>query len=170
MELFMDLAQEILGLGLEPKHLNWLQVTVRGIIMFVAALVMVRLADKRFLARKTAFDAILGFLLASMLARAVNGSARIVPTVVGGFALVFLHRGIAVIASYSERFGTWVKGREEVLIKDGQIQESGMRKNNLTNKDLLEELRLEGQLNDPNGAQLAVMERSGEISVLPKKR
>ena len=34
---------------------------------------MVRLGDKRFLSKKTAFDAILGFILASMLARAVNG-------------------------------------------------------------------------------------------------
>ncbi len=43
--------------------------------MFAAALVMVRSGDKRFFARKSAFDVILGFMLASVLSRAINGSA-----------------------------------------------------------------------------------------------
>ena len=68
-------VRQFLGLGLEPKNLTFVQISVRGIIVFIAALIMVRLADRRFLAKLSAFDAILGFILASMLARAINGSA-----------------------------------------------------------------------------------------------
>ncbi len=46
----------------------------------VAALVMIRLGTKRSLAEKTAFDAVLLIVLASILARAVNGSAAFFPT------------------------------------------------------------------------------------------
>ena len=79
----MDLIngfKEILGIGLEPKDLTILQVCLRGVLVFFVAIVMVRMGDKRFLARMTAFDAILGFILASMLARAINGSAPLLPS------------------------------------------------------------------------------------------
>src|SRR5262245_12368099 len=36
---------------------------------------MIRCGDRRFLSQKSAFDAVLGFILPSMLARAVNGTA-----------------------------------------------------------------------------------------------
>jgi hypothetical protein len=69
----------LLGLGREAGALTFLQISLRGVVVFVAALVIVRCGDRRFLSQKTAFDAVLGFILASMLARAVNGTAGILP-------------------------------------------------------------------------------------------
>jgi len=103
---------DLLGLNLEGKDLNLVQICLRGFIVFV---VMVRVADRRFLAKLSAFDVILGFLLASMMARAVNGSAAFLPTLAGGFVLVFLHRAVAVIAYYSDSFGRLVKGARRLL-------------------------------------------------------
>lgn|SRR6516162_4794972 len=106
---------DLLGLNLEGKDLNLVQICLRGFIVFVVMLVMVRVADWRFLAKLSAFDVILGFLLASMTARAVNGSAAFLPTLAGGFVLVFLHRAVAVIAYYSDSFGRLVKGARRLL-------------------------------------------------------
>ena len=93
----LDLA---LGLGRDASSLTFFQISVRGIIVFIAALVIVRCGDRRFLSQKTAFDAVLGFILASMLARAVNGTAAFVPTLGGAFVLVLLHR---ILAYWSRR-------------------------------------------------------------------
>ena len=98
-----------LGIGLEPNDLTWAQVSLRGIIIFIAAVVMVRLADKRFMGKKAAFDVILGFILASMLSRGINGSAALFPTLVCGFVLVALHRVMAAIAFRCHGFGVLVK-------------------------------------------------------------
>ena len=68
-------VSQLLGLGHEPKDLTLLQIALRALIVFIATLIIVRLADKRFMARINALDAILTFVLGSMLARAVNGSA-----------------------------------------------------------------------------------------------
>lgn len=92
-----DLANA-LGLGREATELTFTQISLRGIIVFVAALAIVRCGDRRFLSQKTAFDAVLGFILASMLARAVNGTAAFFPTLGGGFVLVMLHRVLAYAA------------------------------------------------------------------------
>ena len=72
METYESFSR-LLGLGLEPKNLTFLQIALRAVLVFIISLAIVRVANKRFLAKMTAFDAILGFILASMLARAVNG-------------------------------------------------------------------------------------------------
>jgi uncharacterized membrane protein YcaP (DUF421 family) len=73
----------LLGLGREATALTFLQISLRGVIVFIATLIIVRCGDRRFLSQKTAFDAVLGFILASMLARAVNGTAAFFPTLGG---------------------------------------------------------------------------------------
>lgn len=166
----MNFWTELLGQGLEPKDLNFMQVSLRGIVVFIAAIVIVRLADKRFLSKMTALDAILGFILASMLARAVNGTAQLIPTIVGGFVLVLIHRLFCLIAMRSKLFGGLVKGHEDLLIKDGKVMEQSLRANHLSEADLLEELRQHGQAESPGEVKTAYIERSGKISVIPFKK
>ena len=156
----------MLGLSAESKDLTFPQIALRGIVVFVVALIMVRLGDRRFLSKKTAFDAILGFILASMLARAVNGSSAFFPTLGGGFVLIGLHRLLAYGARISTRFGFLVKGQFQPVIQDGQVLEQAMRKNNLTRHDLLEDLRLNGNVEVPEGVKAAYIERNGQISVV----
>ena len=75
MQTFWDFFGPLLGLGSEPKDLTFFQISLRGVIVFLATLIMVRLGHKRSLSRKTAFDAVLIVILASMISRAINGSA-----------------------------------------------------------------------------------------------
>lgn len=155
-----------LGLNSEPRDLTLLQIMLRGIVVFFSALIMVRISDKRFLARLTPLDAILGFILASMLARAVNGSASFFPTLGGGFILVFLHRLLSMLAFRWPLVGRLVKGKPSLLVKQGQIQWPAMRANHITEHDLQEELRLNGMVRGPGEVESATLERSGEISVI----
>jgi len=165
----MEAITQLLGIGVDARQLSVLQVCLRGIIVFAAGIVMLRCADKRFLSKMTALDAILGLILASMLARAINGSAPFLPTLVGGFVLVLLHRACCKVAAHWERFGGWVKGHADLLICNGQVNFDAMRANDLTERDLLEELRQHGHVKSPSEVDEAYIERSGEISVVPKK-
>ena len=157
-----------LGLGLQPKDLTFLQVSLRGIIVFIVALIMVRLANKRFLSKMTAFDAILGFILASMLARAVNGSAPFFPTLGGGFVLVGVHWVIAELSYRSDRFGNLVKGKPKTIVREGRLDRKMMASSKISEKDLLEEARLNGQVSRMEEIELATLERNGEVSVIPR--
>ncbi|SEL42820.1 Protein of unknown function [Halomonas daqiaonensis] len=61
--------------------------------------------------------------------------------------------------------GVLVKGHFQILIKDGEIQWENMKKNNISEMDLYEAIRMQG-----NGAQVedivtAYYERSGDISI-----
>ena len=166
----MEVLKNVLGLGFQPNQLTIWQVILRGFIVFVAAIVMVRIADKRFLSRMSALDVILGFMLASALSRAINGSAPFFETLGLGFFLVLLHKGLAWAAFRSHKFGELVKGREDLLIENGKRQLAALRANHITERDLVEELRQEGNLSSPEDVKLAYLERSGKISVVRAKK
>src|ERR1043166_3637411 len=126
MNTFSQLLHTLLGLGTEPRDLTFLQVSVRGVIVFIATLIMVRLGSKRSLAEKTAFDAVLIVIIGSMLARVINGSEAFFPTLGTGFVLVFLHRLLGIAAYYSHTFGILLKGQPTVLVQDGKLQRKSM--------------------------------------------
>src|SRR5437660_12460842 len=101
MNAFYDFVSPLLGLGTEPKDLTFIQISLRGVIVFLITLVMVRLSSKRSLAEKTAFDAILLVILASVLSRAINGSVGFFTSIGASFVLFLLHRFFCSVALLS---------------------------------------------------------------------
>src|SRR5881396_2262936 len=168
MNAFQNLLETLLGLSAEPKDLTFVQVSLRGIIVFLATLIMVRLGHKRSLAHKTPFDAILLLILASVLSRAINGSAAFFATLGGGVVLVVLHRLFAYLAFYSHGFGILVKGKPDVIVRDGECDFRMMRRNHVSVHDLDEDMRLSAHTDELSKIKLARVERSGDISFIKK--
>jgi uncharacterized membrane protein YcaP (DUF421 family) len=166
MNTFSELLQTLLGMSTQPKELTFVQVSVRGVVVFIATLVMVRLSSKRSLAEKTAFDAVLVVIIGSMLSRAINGSAAFLPTLGSGFVLVLLHRLFGVTAYYSHAFGILLKGKPAVLVQNGTLQHKNMLWNHISEHDLQEDMRLEAKTEDLSKIKTARVERSGDISFI----
>jgi uncharacterized membrane protein YcaP (DUF421 family) len=164
MNTFSQLLHMLLGIGTEPRDLTFLQVSLRGVIVFIATLIMMRLGSKRSLAEKTAFDAVLIVIIGSMLARAINGSEAFFPTLGAGFVLVLVHRLFGVAAYYSHAFGILVKGQPVVLVQDGRVQQKNMLREHISKHDLEEDMRLDAATGDISKIRVARLERSGDIS------
>ena len=167
--LVLETLHKWLGLNVEPRDLTFAQISLRGAIVFIVALIMLRVADRRFLAKLSAFDALLGFVLASMLARAINGSASFFPTLAGGFILVGLHRLLGWVAFRYPPFEKLIKGSASTLVRGGKPVAAAMKSNQISRSDLMEEMRLNGEVGDLNEVKTATLERNGEISVIPQK-
>jgi uncharacterized membrane protein YcaP (DUF421 family) len=170
MSTLLAHLEALLGLGREAAGLTFLQISLRGVLVFATTLVIVRCGDRRFLCQKTAFDAVLGFILASMLARAVNGTAAFFPTLGSGFVLVILHRVLAYWSRRSHAVGLLIKGRSDVIVRDGALDEAAARRNRLSEHDVLEDLRLNGNVGEIRDVLLAVLERNGHVSVVRRGR
>jgi uncharacterized membrane protein YcaP (DUF421 family) len=163
-----DFLGPLLGLGLDPKSLTFVQMSLRGVLVFLAGLVMVRMSSKRSLAEKTAFDAVLLVILASVLSRAINGSAGFYNSIGASFVLVLLHRFFAWIACRSHIFGRLIKGSPAIIIADGKPDQRAMRRNLISTHDLEEDLRLRANQEDFSKVREARVERSGDISFIKK--
>ena len=166
MNTSSQFIEVLLGLRVEPKDLTFLQIALRGVIVFVATLVMVRLSSKRSLARKTAFDAVLLIIIASVLARAINGSAPFFATIGTGFVLVLLHKLFGIAAYYSHGLGILIKGKPVVLVRDGKLQRRSMGLNQISEHDLDEDMRLDAATEELSSIRIARLERSGDISFI----
>src|SRR5213596_2585924 len=168
MNALWNSFETILGLSVEPKNLTFVQISLRGIIVFVAALAMVRIGHKRSLSHKTPFDAVLLVILASVLSRAINGSSAFFATIGGSVVLVLLHRLFAHMAYYSHAFGILVKGRPDIIVRDGQCDFRMMLRNHISTHDLEEDMRLDAHIDDLSKVRVARVERSGDISFIKK--
>jgi uncharacterized membrane protein YcaP (DUF421 family) len=166
MDNFWNFLTWLLGLGIEPKELAFFQICLRGFIVFAASLLMLRWGDRRALAQKTAFDTLLIVLLASVLSRAINGSAAFFSTIAASFVMVLLHRGLAQLCCWSHPIGKWVKGQPYVLVQDGRYQTSTMRKKSVSQHDVEEDMRLSAQVEDVAEVKTARLERSGDLSFI----
>src|SRR3982751_1497452 len=119
VEQFTAVFSTALGLGLEPKELTFVHITLRGLLVLVATLAIMRIGHKRSLARKTAFDAVLLVIVASVLSRAINGSASFFPTLGGSLVIVAFHRLLGFAAYRWHFFGTLIKGVPEIVVLNG---------------------------------------------------
>jgi len=168
MNAFWNSFEILIGLGVEPKDLTFIQISLRGIIVFLVTLTAVRIGHKRSLSRKTPFDAVLLVILAAVLSRAINGSAAFFATLGGGVVLVLLHRLFAYLAFYSHGFGILVKGHPDTIVRDGQCDFRVMRRNHVSMHDLEEDMRLSAHTDDLSRIRVARVERSGDISFIKK--
>lgn len=168
MKAFYDFVGPLLGLGAEPKDLTFLQISTRGVIVFAFTLLIVRLSDKRSLSKKSAFDAALLIILASVLARAINGSASFFATLGGSAVLVALHRILAYLSCRFPRFRLLIKGRPNEIVRDGKFIRPNMRRDQVADEDVHEDLRLDAKTEEISDIQVARLECSGDISFIKK--
>lgn len=168
MHDLLALLSSGLGLEIPSQTLTVPQVALRGVVVYLAGVTMVRLAPRRFMGRHTPFDLILGIILGAVLARAINGSAALLPTLVAGFLLVFLDRAMAAATFRWQRFRTWVEGERLLLVHEGRVRPAGLRRSHLSPEGLRAALRTRGRVREPEDVAEAWIERSGEVSVIPR--
>lgn len=165
-----DLLRSLFGAAPLHEGITTLHMAGRALIVYLAGLALVRVGKNRLLGRTTAFDIILAFLLGSLLSRAINGGAPMAGTLVAAAVLVALHWIVALVAVRSQRFDWLLKGRRIELVRDGEVDRAGLRRAEISRQDLMEALRLQAGLADPDEVAMACLERNGEISVVARRR
>lgn len=154
-----------LGAGVDPKDFTLSQLLLRALIVFTTMYLMIRIAGRRFMAQKNASDVVFAFLVASMLARAINGSASFWPNIALGLIVALTYRFVAWAACRFSLLGQLLKGNPVKVVVDGKVQPDALRRHHVSMHDLEEDMRLNGNVGDTSVVKLARLERSGDISV-----
>jgi uncharacterized membrane protein YcaP (DUF421 family) len=163
-----EFFQSVLGVGLNSKDIDVLQMALRAVIIYVVTICVVRMGKKRFMGGATVFDVILGIIVGSLASRAITGNAPLLPTTGAIAVIVGLHWMFSAIAVRSRSFGNLIKGTSDVIIRDGQIDHGRLRKAHMSGGDLEEELRSTG-VDDVRDVLEGRLEPSGKFSVIKKK-
>ena len=155
---------ELFRFGVSP-----LEIVVRGTLVFWFVFALLRLAGRRDFGSLGAADLLLLVLIADA---AQNGMAGDYTSVAEGMVLVatLVFWSVAIDLSCYFLPGTtrWLKPDRVCLVRDGVIQRRGMRREYVTQEELMSELRLKG-IEDLAEVRRAYIESSGDISVLRRK-
>jgi uncharacterized membrane protein YcaP (DUF421 family) len=161
----MSLIHMLFG---EGHDLNSLQMVCRSVLSFILTLVLIRLAGIRTFGKRSAFDNVIIIMLGSIFSRVVVGASPFLPTSLGCLAFVLVHRLLGWLSFRSDWLGRLVKGTKVSLFADGRRNEANMRKAAVSEKDLMESVRLRINSDDLQQVKEVIIERSGDISVIRK--
>ena len=88
------MISDVFGIGVAPANMLFRQITCRAIVVYVAALAMVRTADER-ISERSVLNLLLILVLGFVLAHAISASPRFFPPLALCFAIILLHRVFA---------------------------------------------------------------------------
>lgn len=141
---------------------------VRSVILFVAAVVAMRLMGKREVGQLQPYELVVVIMIAELAATPIGDvGSPLLYGILPMAALIICHGVISWLCMVSGKFRTLMCGQPTVLIRNGVICEKQMRHVGVTLSDLMEDLRTGGVL-DPSEVGTAVLETGGQVNVFPK--
>jgi uncharacterized membrane protein YcaP (DUF421 family) len=161
----MDTLIKIFG---EGKDLTAWQMSSRGIVVFIIALLLIRISGRRSFGIRTPLDNIIIILLGAVLSRAVVGASPFVPVIVACFVIVTFHRCIGWLIANSKVIGKLVESDKIVLYEKGKYIPKHLKRVQLTEEDVMQGVRKSALTEDLNEIKQIYIERNGEISAIKK--
>lgn len=140
-------------------------VVVATVLVYVAVVVLTRLAGPRSLAKMSSFDFAATVAVGSTLSSTATGS---VPLAAGAAALAVLFGLQALVGALRRRgaLGGAVDNRPLLLLAHGQVLDDALAQARISRSELWSQLRASGvrRLGDVHAV---VLETTGDLSVLP---
>ena len=140
---------------------------VRTIILYFFIMAGMRLMGKRQIGEREPSELVLTMMISDLAAVPMQDFG--IPLLFGLvpiLTLLALSLLLSQISLRSIRFRALICGTPTVLIREGVLQQSAMRKNRYTLDELLEELREQG-FTCVEDVKYAVLENSGQLTVFP---
>jgi uncharacterized membrane protein YcaP (DUF421 family) len=148
---------------------SWQERAVRAVAVYVFLLLAIRIFGRRELGQLTAFDIIVLLTLSNILQNSMIGNDNSVTGgMIGAGVLLSANLLLAFVVSRRPSVERVVEGEPKILIHDGKIQLHAVRREMLTEQDLLAAVHREG-VESFEDVHLAISEPNGMISVIPKK-
>lgn len=145
-----------------------LVVFARALILYILVVIVMRIMGKRQIGQLQPFELVIAIMISELAAVPMqNTGIPLVNGIIPILTLLAIQLLISFLSIKSIRFRALICGKPTVLIENGIIRESALRKELYTLHDLLEQLRIN---NCPNisDVEYAILETNGQLSVIPK--
>ena len=147
----------------------WWEIILRGVIVYVFLLCLLRLTGKRQVGQLSPFDLVLLLVLSNAVQNSMNaGDNALGGGLITATTLVILNYLIGRATYRSKRLEQLIEGRPQVLIHNGKLFEDIMAKAQLTHHELEAALRQSGCASI-SGVHYAILENNGSISVTKRE-
>ncbi|HEX8479014.1 MAG TPA: YetF domain-containing protein [Telluria sp.] len=147
--------------------LPWWEFIVRGMVVYLVLLAMVRLSGRRTVGQFTPFDLLVVMLLSEAVSNSLSGGDD---SLVGGLiiaaTLIALNVTVALLSARSRRMSEMLDGSAVLIGRDGKFYDNIVKQCRIAEADIEHALRS----NNCERADMrcAFLETDGEITIMKK--
>lgn len=144
---------------------------IKGVVVYLFLLIIFRIMGRRSMAEITTFDFILLLIIGEATQQALLGddfsitNALVVIVVLVGVDLL-----LTFVKGKFEIFDKMIEGAPLILVDKGVMLKVRMKKASIEEDDILEAARVLHGLEDMSQIKYAVLERDGNISIIPVEK
>ncbi|NKE71589.1 DUF421 domain-containing protein [Candidatus Manganitrophus noduliformans] len=143
---------------------------LRGLAVYIFLLIVFRIGGKRSVSEVTTFDFVLILIIAEAAQQALLGQDY---SITNAFLLIITLLGADILMSLvkqrSPRAEKWLDGVPLIIVENGRPLHDRMDKARVDESDILTAARERLGLERMDQIKYAVLERSGGISIIPKR-
>jgi uncharacterized membrane protein YcaP (DUF421 family) len=143
---------------------------VRAFVVYGVLLLIFRISGKRSLAQITTFDFVLLLIIAEAIQPALVGNDN---SLTNSLLVVLTLIGIEIALSLTKDriplFDKLVEDVPLILVEDGRMLRERMQQTRVDQNDILATARRTQGLERIDQIKFAILERNGEISIIPKQ-
>jgi uncharacterized membrane protein YcaP (DUF421 family) len=146
-------------------NVPWWELIVRGVVVYVFLIAILRLTGKRQIGQLAPFDLVLLLVLSNSVQNAINGGDNsLTGGIISAVTLISLNYAVGMLTYKSKFLEGVIEGRPQVLIHDGKLFKDVLEREQLTMHELNAALR-EAGCAAIEEVHFAVLETNGKISV-----
>ena len=142
---------------------------LRAVLVYIVLLIMFRLTGKRSLAQITTFDAVLLLIIAEAVQQALVNDDN---SMMNAFLVVLTLLSLDVVLSIANfrwrRADKLLNDVPLILVADGAVLQDRLERERVSEDDILEQARLRWGVERMDQVRFAVLERDGQISIVPR--
>ena len=143
---------------------------VRVAVVYVFLMLVFRVAGRRTLSEATTFDLLLLLIISETVQEAlVDDDHSITHACLLVLTFVAMNIGMSLLKQRSRSIERVLDGVPLVLLENGEPLRERMDRSRVDEEDILEAARETQGINDLADIRLAVLERDGQISIVPKR-
>jgi uncharacterized membrane protein YcaP (DUF421 family) len=144
---------------------------LRAIVVYFVLWLLIRLAGRRTLAEISTFDFILFLIIGGATQRALIGQDY---SLINAFVVISTLIVLDILVGYADRNSSLVSkivtGVPTILVDDGHPLTNRMRWARVSTDEIMERGRLLHGLERLDQIKYAILEASGEISIIPREK
>ena len=148
------------------QGVTWDEKIVRSVLVFIFLAIALRLGGKRELAQINVLDLAVLLLASNALQNALIGEDNSVTGGVLGASTLFAANYLFVRITYrNARVRRVLEGRPRILLRNGKLDRNAMRKEVITEEELVDQL-LDKGMSDLKDVGLIILETNGKLVFL----
>jgi uncharacterized membrane protein YcaP (DUF421 family) len=148
------------------ENITPLEISERSAVMFLIALILIRISGMRPFGKGNGVDTIITFLIGAILSRGIVGATPFFSTVISVIVILIIHKIMTKFSLFNPEIEKVIKGESYLLYSQKEFNHDNMRKANVSKKDIYEELRIQTNASTLDKVSEIYMERTGGLSFI----